>query len=465
MPNQPSVAGPYSNSIVSIYDVVKPDVLSKIFERYGDQGKTWFLDLNQMGFLKPVANEEYSHYEGDLKNPTINVRTGVAQPAAGADLVFTLATANLDTANRFYPRLYDAVFFKGVKMGLITDIDVSTPSAPVLTVSPLKSTAQLPAVATGEELSIVSNAHSEGSTQPKGAVTGAVKRSNHTQIIKETLTATGSQMTTQTWFDGWVMASGIKGANQIASGDSWYNLNFRDMEYRFALKTSGALLFGEESDGSIVDPATGNPIYTTQGLIPTIKEFGNEITYTPGATTIADFDSYDRVLEREYAGDVVMGLFSNSYSNDFENSLTSFLANTNIDYVGGKLASIYGEQARGVAVNFDFLKKSNRTFMYRRMREFSNRQTFGINGSAAESYAVFIPCAKIKDPKSNTMVENVGARYKELGGYSRKTEIWTVSGAGPGQKVIAEDLHNTYMRGEIGAHIMGANQMILLSAG
>jgi hypothetical protein len=460
----PSIAGIYENEIVSLFDVVKPDILSKIYKRYGDQGQSWLLDLNQMGFLKPVANDEYSHYEDDLVNPTINVRTGVAQPSAGADLVFTLATANLDANNRFYPRLWQIVFFKGGKSGIISDIDVSSPSAPVLTISPLDATYQLPGVATGEEVSLISNAHSEGSDQPKGAVKGAVKRTNHTQIIKETITSTGSQLTTQTWFDGWMDASTIGGSEQIAGGKSWYNMNFMDMEIRFAMQTSGALLMGEESDGSVIDPVTNRPIYTTKGLVPTIKEYGNEISYTPGATTIADFDSYDRVLEREYAGDFVMGLFSNNYCNEFENALVSFLANTNIDYVGGKLASAYGAEARGVAVNFDYLKKGNRTFMYRRMREFSNRQTFGINGSVVESYGLLIPCGKIKDAKSNKMVSNVGARYKALDGYSRKSEIWVQAGAGPGQKVLSADIHNTFMRGEFGAHTMGANQMILLSA-
>lgn len=463
MPNQSAVAGNFQNNTVSLYDVVKPDILSKIFKGYGDQGLPWFVALNQLGFVNPVANEVYSHYEDDLKNPTINVRTGVAQPAVGANLVFVLATSNLDANNKFYPRKFQEVFFKGGQVGIITNIDVSSPTAPAITVSPLKVTSQLPAVATNEEISLFSNAHSEGSGQPKGAVTGSRKRVNQTQIIKETITATGSQLTTQTWFNGWMDASKVEGS-QIAQGNSWYNLNFMDMEYRFALQTSGAILFGEGSDNSIIDPATGNPIRTTQGLIPTIREFGNEVSYTPGASTIADFDNYNRILDREYAGDFVMGLFSKSFTDEFENTLTGFLANTNIDYVGGQLASKYGEQARGVSINFDSLKKGTRTFMYKRMMEFSNRQTFGISGSVAESYALMIPMVNLKDPKSGKFSPNIGARYKALDGYSRKTEIWSVNGAGPGQKVTDLDVNNTFMRGEIGAHTMGANQMILLSA-
>ena len=70
MANIPAVAGNFQSNIVSAFDVVKPDILSKMFKRYNDQGLSWFLTLNQLGFLKPVANQIYSHYEDDLKGRT-----------------------------------------------------------------------------------------------------------------------------------------------------------------------------------------------------------------------------------------------------------------------------------------------------------------------------------------------------------------------------------------------------------
>ncbi len=459
-----AIAGTFQSNIVSALDVVKPDVLNKMFRQYNDQGLSWFLTLNQLGFLKPVANQVYSHYEEELRNPPFRVRTGVAQPVAGANLVFIIAAANVDANNNFYPRVGDIVYFKGQKTGIITAIDVSTPAQPSLTVSPWKTTYQLPAVATNEEVSIVSGAFSEGSGQPKGVVPGTVKRTNYTQIIKETVAVTGTQLTTQTWFDGWVQASGLEGATQSASGDTWYNLNLLDAEFRMALKTSGALLFGEAGDGSIIDPNTGLPVYTTQGLIPEIKRIGMEENYTPGATNLADIDAYNRLLDREYAGDFVMGLFSRQYTTEFENALSTFLANTNINYVESQMESRYGQSGKAVCTDFSSLKRGGRTFMYSTFMEFSNRQTFGIEGSVASSYGVFIPMLKKKDAKTLQLTNNIGARYKEKNGYSRKMEIWSVNGAGPGLKVTEFDLNNTYMRSEIGAQQMGVNQMLLVSA-
>jgi hypothetical protein len=464
MANIPAVAGNFQSNIVSAFDVVKPEILSKMFKRYNDQGLSWFLTLNQLGFLKPVSNQIYSHYEDDLKNPTFLSRGIVAQPAAGASMDVILAAVNVDTNNGFYPRLGDMVYFKGGQTGIITAIDVTTPAQPELTISPVSATYQLPALAANEEVSIFSGAFSEGSGQPKGVVPGAIKRTNYTQIIKETMGVTGSQLTTQTWFDGWVPAGGIEGATQTASGDSWYNINFADAEFRMALKTSGALLFGEAGDASLIDPLTGEPIYTTQGLIPEIKRIGMQESYTPGSTSLADVDTYNRLLDTQYAGDFVMGLFSRAYTTEFENALSAFLANTNINYVESQMEAKYGRQGKSICTDFNSVKRGARTFMYQTFMEFSNRQTFGIAGSVAQTYGVFVPMVTKKDPKSLQLTDNIGARYKEKNGYSRKMEIWSVNGAGPGLKVTDLDMNFTYMRSEIGAHQMGVNQMLLVSA-
>ncbi len=70
---------------------------------------------------------------------------------------------------------------------------------------------------------------------------------------------------------------------------------------------------------------------------------------------------------------------------------------------------------------------------------------------------------KQKDKKTGEAIPSFGCRYKELGAYSRKTEVWDVSGAGTGRKVQAQDVANFYQRMHIGAHQIGLNRMILLT--
>jgi hypothetical protein len=467
-----NVAAQYQSNYVSAYDVHKPDVLSKMFNRYGDQGSSWFLTLEKLGFVKPVGATSYSHYENELKNPTFNslgIATASGTPLNGQTIAITLSPSNLDSFNNFYPRLNDIVYFKGGQLGMITAINVTVPTAPVLTITQVNAWPVAPAallsVAAGEELSLVSNAFSEGSDQPKGIMPGAAKRTNYTQIMKETLAVTGTELTNQTWFDGWIEVPGsVNGSEQIASGNSWYNLNWMDMEWRIGKQISGALLFGETTVGTITDPVTGLPIRTTNGLIPTIKSLGNTDTYVPGAFSVTDFDAYGRILDREYAGEYVMSLVSKSFSDEIENTMVAYLANTNIIYeIEQQLGSRFGVDGKSISVDFSYLKKSNRTFMFKRMMEFSNRQTFGINGSITDGMGVFLPMNKVKDAKSGQMLDNIGARYKNLNGYSRKMEVWSVNGAGPGMKVSSVDVNKSFIRTDMGAHIMGANQMILVT--
>ena len=459
------IAAQYQSNFVSAYDVHKPDVLSKMFNRYGDQGSSWFLTLEKLGFVKPVAATSYSHYENELKNPTFNAAAGTAAGAAGVAVNITLSTADVNATGQSYPRQFEIVYFKGGQLGIIMSVTVggSAPYTTVLSIKPLKTTDVIPAVGAGEEISIISNAHSEGSDQPKGVVPGATKRTNYTQIMKETLAVTGTELTNQTWFDGWVEVPGsVNGSEQIASGNSWYNLNWMDMEWRIGKQVSGALLFGETSN-NITDAATGLPINTTQGLIPTIKSLGNTETYVPGSFSVTDFDAYGRILDREYAGDYVLGLTSKSFSDEIENTMVAYLANTNIIYeIEQQLGSRFGVDGKSISIDFNYLKKSQRTFMFKRMMEFSNRQTFGIANSVTDGYGVFLPMNKVKDAKSGKMLDNIGARYKNLNGYSRKMEVWSVNGAGPGMKVSSVDVNKSFIRTDMGAHIMGANQMILV---
>lgn len=460
-----NVAAQYQSNYVSAYDVHKPDVLSKMFNRYGDQGSSWFLTLEKLGFVKPVAATSYSHYENELKNPTFtSLGVGILSGSApNLSMAVTLSPTDLDSFQNYYPRLNDIVYFKGGQLGIIMSI-TGTASAPVLNITQVNTWTGF-TVAAGEQISLVSNAFSEGSDQPKGILPGAAKRTNYTQIMKETLAVTGTELTNQTWFDGWIEVPGsVNGSEQIASGNSWYNLNWMDMEWRIGKQISGALLFGETTVGTINDPVTGLPIRTTTGLIPTIKNLGNTDTYVPGAFSVTDFDAYGRILDREYAGEYVMSLVSKSFSDEIENTMVAYLANTNIIYeIEQQLGSRFGVDGKSISVDFSYLKKSNRTFMFKRMMEFSNRQTFGITGSITDGMGVFLPMNKVKDAKSGQMLDNIGARYKNLNGYSRKMEVWSVNGAGPGMKVSSVDVNKSFIRTDMGAHIMGANQMILVT--
>ena len=198
-PGTASVDAVYTNEIATSFDILKPEVWSTLMKSHGNQKAEFFTTLTSLGFKVPSTNESYEHYEDDWIHETVGVLSAVVG-GAGADTTFVLAPASLDSNNRFYVRLRDVLLLQNGVRAYVKDIDVSTPTAPVVTVSPF-DVAAVATVTAGDELAIITNAFGEATDQPTGRFTGTKKFSNNLQIIKETLTVSGTNMTDGLWFN------------------------------------------------------------------------------------------------------------------------------------------------------------------------------------------------------------------------------------------------------------------------
>lgn len=456
--NPDAIAQIYASDIVSGFDIHKPEFLNSLFSRYGDQGASFFQLIRSMGFEKPVAQDTYGHFEENHIHEIIHSREIVAQPAQGDPITFVLDTTDLDANNNYYVRKFDQILFPNEVTGIVTDIDVTDPTAPEVTVEPNETTDTIPALTAGEELVIMSNAFSEGSGQPQGAVSGTWEYSNTAQIIKETIGYTGTEMVNQTWFDVTTKGQSIP---------AYYFKGQIDIDYRMALRIDGALLWGKQTTnttGVIDDDNENRVIKTTEGLIPYIRRVGNEQTYTAGAFDVDEFDEMDNTLDREFAGNYILGLLGITLHQEIENALKDYFANTNITFARQTTNDVLfnKNESLGASVNFLYLTKSERTFLFKRMGVFNNRKLYGADGYNAPTMGVFMPINKRKDPVSGNMVDSIGTRYRALGKYSRRMEVWQVGGAGEGLKVTEFDKRNTYQRCHVGAHFRGGNQMLIM---
>lgn len=456
--NPDAIANIYASDIISGFDIHKPEKMNVLFSRYGDQGASYFQLLRSLGFEKEVSLDTYGHYEENRIHEVVIVDAIVAQPAIGADLVFVIDANSLDANNNFYLRKWDIILFPNEVTGSVTEIDVTTPTAPEVTCVLNDDTEQFPALTAGQELIITSNAFSEGSGQPEGAVRGTWEYDNDAQIIKETIGYTGSEMVNQTWFN--VTTQGVK-------IPAYYHLGQVDIDYRTALRIDGALLFGKRTVNSLlIDPDTGRPIKTTEGAIPYTRRVGNEQSYTSGAFDVLEFDEMDNTLDREGAGNYIMGLLGITLHQDIENSLVTYFADTNIQYARQTTNEVLfnANESLGASVNFKYLTKSERTFLFKRMGVLNNPKLYGATGyeNIGPKLGLFMPINKKKDPVSGNMVESIGTRYRGLGRYNRKMEVWQVGGAGEGLKVTEFDKRNTYQRCHVGAHFRGGNQFVLM---
>lgn len=458
-----AIASVLTNQFVSGIDALAPDVYTRLVRRYGDQGGEFFRMLRLMSAEMVVSNVDFDWFEEDRMHETIIVDANVAQPIVGADIVFTLAPASVDANNNFYPRLGDLILFKNEVTGYVADINTTTPTAPIITVRLQDETEQFPALTAGELLVIFSGMFSEGSGQPKSAIDKVDRIQNSTQIIKETLTYTGTAATDMTWlrFDG-------KNGTQQLPGDPYYVKEQASVDYRMELKISGALLFGKKTNNTAaIDPDTGRPYRSTQGLIPAIRERGNRKLHVPGTWTISDFDDMDRIFDREGASSYVLGLMGINFQQENNNVLADYFKNTNIEMAVRRASTelFAGNESMQATANFEYLQKNGRCFLFRRMPEFSNPKLYGANGYPMPNYAVFVPYGetnvKMGDGSSKKL-KSLTVRYKGLGQYNRKSEVWRIGSLGP-TKLIDADQESTYMRTDLGLMATAMNQAVLVA--
>ena len=446
----------YAREVVSGFDLHKPEIQNELFRRFGNQGVGYFQTLRTMGFETPSANETYGHFEENRIHESFQVRSNVSDPGVGADADVTLHLDDLDASNRFYPRKYDQVLFPNEVVGYIADIDVSTPAAPVLTIRPNDDTDNIGALAADTTLIISSNNWSEASGQPTPAFSGSWFYDNDAQIIKETIEYTGTEMTMQDWVKMDSDGNGIP---------AWYYKGQNDIDYRMSLRLDGALLFSKRTtNAAAIDPDTGNKILSTEGVVPFIRRKGHEYPVATGAFAVTDFDAIDRLLDQEGVGPTTLTMNGIKRSQNIENVLKEYFNDTNIQWAKDTVNELYfgGVDSKAASVNLKYLVKSERTFMFQRMRNFNNIKTYGADGYGMPDMSLFLPLGKVKDPKTKKLGTNLGVRYRALGPYNRRTEIWQVGGAGPSLKVTEFDKTSTYQRSHVGAHNRGGNQMLLV---
>jgi hypothetical protein len=449
-----SFVAPYSSDLLSGFDIYKPEKLNKLFRVKGDQGMSYFMLLKSLGFETAVARDLYSHYEEMLIHDTVPVNAQ-AGGAAGATVTLTINAAGIDVingVNRIFPRLWDTILFSNGVTASVVAVNVG---AATFDVRPNVSGDSIPATSLAEEIVVISNAFSEGSDQPSGRLAGTKQYTNYLQIIKESLNATGSEMTNQDWFDELVDDSGAgkKILGYVMKGQV-------DLDYRLALSVSNALLFQKATTNTITDGTTNRAIQTTNGLIPEIRTDGNVLPYTPGTFNIATFDDIVKIQDAEFCGNDIVAFLGIDLHLEIENVMVDYFKETEIGYT---VANVFkGDEGLAMSVGFKSFRKGDRTFHFKRMGSFSHPKIGGAPGYNYRNMGMFLPIDMRKDRSTGDMIPSIGCRYKSLGKYSRKMETWNVSGAGDGMKVISNDLANWYMRTHVGAHHIGLNRFVLL---
>jgi len=443
----------YTNEIAISFDILKPEVWASLMRSHGKQKSEYFAAITQLGFKVAATNETFSHREDDWIHETVKA-LNPAVGLAGAATTFVIDPVSLDTEKRFYIREKDQILLQTGVRAYVHDIDTTNINAPIVTIYPNDPTA-IATVTAGDEIAIFSNGSDEGTDQPLGRFSGTRKYENDLQIIKETLSVTGTQMTDGLWFDTYSYA-GEKGEQLSA----YYVKGQKDAEFRIALSMEGACLFGERNTNPLnVDPETGKQLKMTEGTYTYMEKNGHIVNYTSGSFTVSKFNEINKIADKEVAPDNYCAFLGIDIHDEFDDAFVDYNKDTNISFTqtvtGGK---------KNMDIGFDMLRKSGRTYGFKRLDSFSNAKTYGATGYDYVSQGMFIPLGynKALNGGKSQSLPTVGMRYKAKGSYNRYMEIWDNSGAGVGRKVTQNDSRNLFLRSHIGSHNMVGNQMILL---
>lgn len=470
-----------SNPIKSIYDSTfvsgldvpmhKPQILNTMYKKYGSQGLA-YLTLRSLGFESPVAGDTFSHFEEDMWHDIFKqeASTNVVDPTAGLPITLTLDASKLDADNNYYIRVHDVITFPNETQAWVESVTV-TPNGlgagvdrVVVVARPLDILDTCGAVAGGTELIITSGLFSEGSGFPEAAAAGYEEYENDCQIIKERIGATGSELVNETYIEVY---------NQAGEYQGIYRNGQAQMDYRLLTKIDGMFWLGKRVDNTAnraKDPVSGYAYKGSEGLIPFLRRKGNVNPYTVGAYSLDEMDSYDLTFEKNFIPTDIpiwTPLAAQLYQ-EMENVMVTYLADTNINYARQAVNDMLfkGNEALGVSVNFKYLQKSSRTFLFHKLSGFSNPKTYGAIGYDFEKMGFMIPLELRRDPVSKGDIPSIGMRYRAMGAYNRRMITSKLSGIGAnmGREIPVHEIDKTdsYQMAHMGNEFFGGNRMILI---
>ena len=431
----------------------QPEVAAQIIKQWGSQYKdTVGMDFALIAGETAIASETHSVFLEGKYWETMEVAANSAQTGAGntQDIIIIV-----DASNRFFPKVGNTVVYQGSNniTGLITEIDVSTPAAPVVTIMPSASV-NLPAVVDGDLMVIGSSAWGEGTAQPVASTKTYDRLDFYLQIIKDKSGITGSQLTNQSWVD----------ISEYNDNFNYWNVAMADLDARQYSLEEMALLLGDgesvtvAASTGLTDGEGDNFVQQTKGFIPHITTSGGvDATLTAAAWDITDLDDVDDYFKSVgdaspnilgYIGGVTARAINNeladlrTYSQDPTDSLSQ--------YMGGYGYDEATVGAKAIHLRFMEYATINRIYSFREVWSFSDPNRLGAEGYNYNQYTMWLPLCNVKDGKSSAIIPNVSVMYKELGGYSRRRELIPMQGAGGGVYNMETDKKTMGLRSHIG---------------
>jgi len=463
-PTAPAVTADYFNNYITTLDLNMRKVLPQLYRRFGSQGKEFFDTIHALGFVRTEGIDLLEHYEEEWIWNTFTVLSqtatggGAYTPSAGIGCRLTLAPVSVTSDNKYFPQIGHAVLFTGDVLGVITAINVTSPSAPVLTVQPVEVTDTIPAVAANTDLAIITSYASEGSGQPSSILQGVYKWENTSQTIKSKRKASGRELATESWIQS-------VGGEYVGT---WANKGFLDLEYEQQLKIQGAFLSGKKiTNVNAVDGNNANASMVgegTRGLIPEMAANSEFYPYTPGAWEMQDFYNFSKLMKKKYTDRFAAFFVGLDLGQEIDQNLFEANKDTAAVFIERAKASLFGSDEDGreteMAIGFKYVTVDGFTFCIKNVDAFYHPKLYGAATYNYNGRGFVIPLAKRKDPKTKNSIPTMGIVYRGLGGYNRRMKVWETGANARPYATDENDVRNVNMMTEMFAEFFGSNRFI-----
>ena len=467
--------------IGTLYDFTPWAIERDVRERHGRFNYDFLFLLGMFGMKRGKAAPTFGHYERDWHYNAIKIGAEItASAGAGTTAIYGLhadamyngsQTASGVAVKSSDIKVGDILQFYDGTLGQVTLKNTSVDPHRI-SIAPLDSTEEIPALASGDLYAIVTNAFAEGTDLPKSRFPRLTKYTNTFQIVKASAGSTGSSLTNETFVqfkpagDGSIMA--------VVSDM---------MREDFERNRSGAVLFGAPINNittfvsalEIDVPVTG-----TEGMLRWATTYGHTQSYTPGSYSLDDFYAIGRTMREEQCQDRTFmtldgyDIFIETeqlFSDQFANGANTPMMLKNIANINGGLSGIPDEDFQPfLDTDFDFYVGfraahiGGYTFAFKQLHEFSDVQGVGASGYDYSKWRVVVPLGRRTDGVTGGDTFAWGYEYKQLGGYSREAVYGNIAGVGvagaytPAPASHAFDYAQEGLVSELGFHGACPNQ-------
>ena len=447
----------------NLLGIQKPEVLDMLVDTSNNKKDVeYYMMVMALGGEKTTPNNNYLHYYNTRLWESCQIQYSSGTRTAGLSVIYTIMPASVTGANAFFPQLGQTVKFANGTVGQITLVDVTTPSAPLITIKPLNSALSCSSESGTFTVNIGWIAASEASPSTyTSIVDNLYTYSNTVGIIDSPFQVTGDQLSN----DGFYI-----------SDDPDYDRIMKNWQIRHMKAISLHCLNGQQNTNSVADPI--NPTYQTQstnGLLTDFAQLANQYAYTPGSFQMTDWENCNRILVQARAEEDVLMLMGYNVFASTQKTLASYFSSaggnekalqtsTTMKFFGDW--GTHESQSIASSINFKSIDYLGFKWHFKMMDTFNDDTTFAANGFPGYDLFLALPFNKkqmvpLKGGGMEAM-PSLMIRYKANKRFNRKYNIVGLDGTGFSGSFAGSiaDYQSKLIRTQGGNHVLSAQQGI-----